>query len=508
MRQVDKQLEKELDRLRAMKLVSLRKLAYVTSPVRRVIRVGIPFRTDGSGKAHTENDCAAIEGLNRLKKKDGTPMFSADVVPVTLPLGASGPSTPHRYARWSDLDHIDLLYIAGGPTANDTQEASSDDPALAREEREFATKKLPVRSKGEKEPVFLERMAKYLRENGEHVSRAAYELRLLGFARNRGIPVLAVCAGSWRLLESYNGKVRTLEVATRNKHKAANVKQTWQLENALRLVGGKNLVKLMTAKGFKPDRLTSVTRTVPEIRLTAPDSSSSMLNPPGNGVHAINSTHWAVASTHVTPVSITLTNPEGSTRTLVSSGLKLTPGAELRGRTELGPGHGDPSDWLEISAMDGDTDTVEAFESLYGAPTMGIQWHPETYMPGMLGEGSGSEEARELSASVFEFMIFAAQSCQQRNDVVLQLGGEGRAFNLMRESLQAMIGKRPLDAISAYRRAVELLPVEHWTARLVILSDAVKLLEGYAQASVLNPVAAFRQLAAARQKALECGVAI
>jgi hypothetical protein len=463
-----KELQKELAALKSKKLVSSRPIGQTVPTTVDVINVGITFRTDSSGRVHLEHDRAAIQGMNNMTAQGGRPLFPFRIVPVTLPRGASGADTPARVAQWEDLDDIHLLYIPGAPTANDTQEASSADPVLAAEEQSFNRLEAPVRRPKEKERDFLARTDKYLRMNGEHVSRAAYELRLLGIARNRGIPILAVCAGSWRLLESYGGKVRTLEIAQRAHHKAANPDETWNIENSIRLVGAKTLIELMFAKGRD-----------------------------ANVVRGVNSTHWAVASTFVTTPAITLTTPEGHTSTLVKQGLGLARGA------------GNPSDMLEVTAVDVDTDTVEAFESLYGSPTMGIQWHPEGYLPGMPGELSGSEEAQVISKALFEFMGFAARTAKQRANLSVELNRESCAFKLLCDCARYTAEDKDVSAGNAYRGATQILPSPHWSARLVEIDEVITLLYEYRkEVAARKMVAAGNLYRDAQQKLRKYGVTV
>ena len=487
------QIRRELNELELLKLVSSRTKAF-NVPTVDVVNVGVTFRTDGNGTAHLQHDLVAIQSLNQMKNKKGAPLFPFKVVPITLPRGATGAQTPARNARWSDLDDIHLLYIPGGPTANDTQEGSSSDQVLRAEEQGFNRNELPVRKTKERERDFTARMEKYLRINGEHVSRAGYELRLLGIARNRGIPILAVCAGSWRLLECYGGKVRTLEITPRNKHKASNPKDTWKIENSIRLVGAKMLIKLMEAKGYESAQLTRVTQ-MPRITLTSPEGETRTLVT--GGVHGINSTHWAVASTSPTTPKITLTTPEGETSVLVEGGHGLASGA------------GDPSQLLEVSAVDPDTDTVEAFESLYGAPTMGIQWHPESYLPGMMGEHSGTEEAQVLSKALFELVGFAAQTAKRRSQLSVALTIEGQAFALLCECARSMALRKTVGAAIAYRGACAQLPAPKWSGRMVAVDEAITLLGKWLEAlGAQQALAAAKCYGDAQELLKEYGVTI
>lgn len=418
---MNESLIKELAEIQKLRVASslLARIKSSATFTPEVINIGVTFRTDGNGVAHADHDMKAIRALNEMLNKKGERLFPFEIVPITLPRGASGSATPPRNASLSDLDDIHLLYIPGAPTANDTQEGSSSDK----------------NSKLYKEEAGLN-VAKGGRVT-EHQSRAAYELSLLGYAKTRGVPVLAVCAGSWRLLESYGGKVRTLEVSERGKHKATKGEDTWKLEHKIKLMGGKTLVKLAQAKNILLSEISNV-----------------------------NSTHWAVASTSPRiNLPITLTSLDGVTSSFIPR-LRLS-------------GPGDPYNLLEITAEDPDTHTVEAFEALFGAPTMGIQWHPETYLPTMPGRYQGSKESREISYAIFEFMVFAAQSAKRRRDLIAEINGEEQAFNHLLHCVKLLAEENMVGAGNSYMAAKSALPVELWTARMRALNTAVDMFDDY-----------------------------
>jgi gamma-glutamyl-gamma-aminobutyrate hydrolase PuuD len=381
---------------------------------------------------------AGINSLNQLKHKvTGDKRFPFDVVAVGLPRGASGGVTPARSANWADLDGIDLLYIPGGPTANDTQISDIDaDAQLNR----------AVDGKGAK--------AKRIYE--EHVSRAAYELKLIGVARNRGIPVLAVCAGSWRLLESYGGAVRTLEVTQRDKHKAKDTKETWALRHQLTLLASKTLIKT-SRRDAEHDQL----------------------------VDKVNSTHWAVADADAMPRRLR-TGSLGARNMLV------------------------PSNMLDISAIDPDTQTVEAFESLYGAPTMGIQWHPESYLPGMLGaDQPGDEAAQHISRSLFEFMVYAAETSAKRAVVINTFNTEARVFAALEDCIRQVAAKQTVGVSTRYSAAVEILPKDLWSFRVRRLDALLAVLGEYVRADAAGKAAqAAEHYREAKAELAEYGIVI
>ncbi|GFM62046.1 gamma-glutamyl-gamma-aminobutyrate hydrolase family protein [Pseudomonas capsici] len=413
---VNDRAKKELEEIAKLQTAS-KLLAQIKSSATflpEVINVGVTFRTDSRGTAHAEHDMKAMRALNEMINNQGKRLFPFEVNPIALPRGASGESAPTRDAKWYDLDDIHLLYIPGAPSANDTQTGSSLDARLNADEAKL-------------------NKAKGARNIEEHTNRARYELKLLGIAKQRGIPVLAVCAGSWRLLESYGGKVRTLELTERNKHKASNTADTWTLEHNIKLLGGAKLVRFAQSTGLSLSDITG-----------------------------FNSTHWAVASTY----TITLTTPENNTSILAHTNI-------------LADGTDTPSRLLEVTAQDPDTHTVEAFESLFGAPVMGIQWHPESYLPTMMGAQQGSPESRALSHSIFEFMVFAAQTAKRRRDVITQINAEEQAFKHIRECVQQLAQENIAMAGNCYMAARAALPPELWTGRMRGINAIIDIFDDY-----------------------------
>ncbi|ERB65583.1 hypothetical protein N779_09700 [Vibrio coralliilyticus OCN008] len=57
------------------------------------VKIGVTFRTDNRGKAHSDYDCVAINSINLLKNDKGDPLFPFTVEAVTLPKGVSGSET-------------------------------------------------------------------------------------------------------------------------------------------------------------------------------------------------------------------------------------------------------------------------------------------------------------------------------------------------------------------------------------------------------------------------------
>ena len=381
------------------------------------VRIGVCFRTDSSGSAHADHDMKGLLAVNDLQPGPG-----CVVTCVALPRGAFGAATPPRDAHCglSELDGIDLLYVPGAPAAPVSQTATSHHPTKAKEEREFNRKTDP----GDVRPTSKTKGDAYdkaKREFIEFASRAPYEARLINLARIRGIPVLAICAGSWRLLESYGGKVRTLPLAERTKHKAASTKASdvWALEHGV-------ATRPTTMVGGKGEKL-------------------------GN----VNSTHWAVAC------------------------IRYNAKRKDFGLAPIDPAQADPDQLLEIAAFGDDpvSTTVEAFETRYGAPQIGIQWHPETYLPGMPGANQGSPEGRSHAKSLFLFIVGAALTAQRRRvGIAKELDREVRAFSALRDAVRAAQRGHFEIAGNFMKEAMSVLPRTLWSGRMEAASEAIRLI--------------------------------
>lgn len=393
------------------------------------ICVGVSFRTDSYGGAHVTHDLQAIEGMNQL----GLPFH---VTAVTLPRGAEGGESPDRVAMPGELDGIDMFYIPGAPTANDTQTGSGQDadfnrlieprpvdppeelPAEIPEKplmpvypkdgtsddiRDYKAKEKEIKQSPQykaytqylaREKQFEKAQAEYVayqqalqnyeRKYKEHTGRASYELKLIEMAKSRGIPIIAVCAGSWRLLQSYGGTVRTLPEPQRALHKVTGSMPIWDLHHGITVTEGSLLDSMMNP-------YVKSTEDVPEIV-------------------GVNTTHWAVANE-----------------------FKDERRSKIAKETVMGV---EPNGLLDISARtsgsDATTHTVEGFESALGIPVLGLQWHPEAYLPGMKGERAGSEEIRQGSRNIFKNMAKVAAIAKLRRVAVPR-----RFFAIMKKRIQA-----------------------------------------------------------------------
>ncbi|MET3130747.1 anthranilate/para-aminobenzoate synthase component II [Oxalobacteraceae bacterium GrIS 1.11] len=387
-----------------------------------IVTIGVCFRTDQMGGAHSY-DLAGVKAVNNTM-----PALPFTVAAVSLPSGAGGADTPIRNAQFSDLDGIDLLYIPGAPVAADSQIATTFDASNIpdREELDLQRAAIPINhAKGAAAPS-----KNYLREKrkfDEHTSRAKYELALIDIARNRGIPILAICAGSWRLLEGYGGQVRTLRIGAgqRDKHKAPG-QDVWGTSHSVDLSRGTMLRSLHGGA-------------------------------PNGRLETVNSTHWAVACARHAENELVM-NPNAAINT----------------------NRADPHRFLEIAAWADDPveATVEAFESRQGAPAMGIQWHPETYLPGMKGAGSGSPEGRRHASELFRFMAYAAWTSKRRpGQVAMVTMAENEAFKFCTNAAKAAARCAFGECNNLLEQATRQIRRNAWSPRMLTASHAIDLLK-------------------------------
>ncbi|MFA5959822.1 MAG: gamma-glutamyl-gamma-aminobutyrate hydrolase family protein [Tatlockia sp.] len=186
-----------------------------------------------------------------------------------------------------------------------------------------------------------------------HKQRLQFEQQLINKAQLRGQPVLAVCAGSWTLWETYGGT--TKEVSDHN-------------------YGG--AMPRLSASQPKVCNNKMIHKATPV--------PNTFLSGIAGGVSpfAVNSVHWKA--------------PDD----LAEKPIELL---EVSARSQK-------DDALAPNSRQGQKmqpdDCVEAFETKCGAPMIGIQWHPEAFNP--------KEANAKNHKSLFSFMVGAGQTYLQR----------------------------------------------------------------------------------------------
>lgn len=356
------------------------------------VTIGVSVRPDNRGGAHT-SDMNAVGACNQLFGP--AVLFGKDELRITVETKAVPDSKDPGNGRQlqqerldyvgtpkfkRELEGVDLLYIPGAPVAPRTQPTNAHGMRPSRGFKFY-----------------------------EAASRDAFESLVIEKAMTMGIPILAVCAGSWRLLESFGGEVRELSPKDYQTHGAKG----WS--------GTHGLKADTTKHGVLPDAMIDVTAASEEKKKGARNAFGGG-RPRDIDVKGANTTHWAVAAEETVKGKPQLkkhgaaapnTHATAST-TKASETLKAMPSA-LR----------TPADLLDVMVREPGSGTVEAFESTTGAPVIGTQWHPESFNPGMKGHGEkyANKYTIGFSQEIFRLMVMAAVASKlRRNDVVPALG--------------------------------------------------------------------------------------
>lgn len=166
------------------------------------------------------------------------------------------------------------------------------------------------------------------RDNEYDPIRTPYEKRIIKEALKRGQPILSICAGSWQLWEAFGGKTRDV------------------IDHCYR--GG------MMRVGVNGDIVCNK-----QIHRISIEEDSFLAKAMGKGPHGqptVNSLHWKSPDERTIPQFLRVVAKavmDNNIAPLSSTGNKQPMAVE--------------------------SDTIEAFESKYGVPILGIQWHPEAY---------------------------------------------------------------------------------------------------------------------------------
>jgi gamma-glutamyl-gamma-aminobutyrate hydrolase PuuD len=250
--------------------------------------------------------------------------------------------TGPEHGKKSGLSDVHGLYIPGAPSAVHSQQGEA----------------INVPSQKSKDEL----------KRNELDSRAEFEHRSIADARLHGKPVLAVCAGSWRLGEAYGGYTETLAGSELKKHHRPG-EDTWKVGHDINITTPHtNLGGTMPKKNEHKD-------------------NGQPSTPRDDKLGWVNSTHWASVKANKDG---TLTRaPEIPTP---APGLR-----ELQNQSKLPT----TPDELTVTAASGGK--VEAFETRHGAPVIGVQWHPEAYLPGMTGREPLSRETLGLQDKPAEY---------------------------------------------------------------------------------------------------------
>lgn len=175
--------------------------------------------------------------------------------------------------------------------------------------------------------------------------RKEYETAAIKNALRTGRPILAICAGSWRLLEVCGGQT-------------VDVKGHCNRSGMPRKIANGTIGYNMEVHRIQIEPTSFLAEAMGYIK-----SQEALAQNPNIRIQpAVNSVHWAAPSRRNFP---------GYLRVAASS---------LRD-DQIAPELHKTGNQFEVEA-----NTIEAFESQFGAPVFGIQWHPEAYEKNATGQ--------------------------------------------------------------------------------------------------------------------------
>jgi gamma-glutamyl-gamma-aminobutyrate hydrolase PuuD len=161
--------------------------------------------------------------------------------------------------------------------------------------------------------------------------RIRFELELIKKAKLYGKPILAICSGAWTLLSSYGGNTGPV---TDHDYRGGMPRVT-TAAGKVGIVNNKELHKVRVSPGSLLATIVGIT----------------------NQEFSVNSVHWEAPleplPEYLQKTASSIYDPAISPKKAIGTGELMRP-----------------------------QDSIEAFEDTYGAPILGIQWHPETYNSG------------------------------------------------------------------------------------------------------------------------------
>lgn len=192
--------------------------------------------------------------------------------------------------------------------------------------------------------------------DGENPSRDNFEQQLIRDALKRGRPILSICAGSWQLWKAFGGNIRDV-----TDHTYASMP---------RIVTDGSVGNNVQIHSIKLN---------PSIVKSAMKATSDKVR--------VNSVHWAAPDERNIPDFLevsAVSTPDD----------KLVPPRNRQGEV-----------------MRSESGVIEAFETKYGAPVIGIQWHPEAYYQ----TKTHVDPAAQQHLNLIKYMVLAGDAyCAKR----------------------------------------------------------------------------------------------
>lgn len=195
------------------------------------------------------------------------------------------------------------------------------------------------------------------------LARKKNEEELIRQAKLRGQPILGICAGSWRILESYKGK--TVSV------------QDHCFSNMPRIV-----INGTVGNNVEIHKIKLTENTILSGTMSLGKMNHLNLYP------SVNSVHWEAADKKNFPTQL-----EASAHSIQD---KVAAPNNRQGQ------------------MKPEEDSIEAFESKDGAPVLGIQWHPEAYFNGK------KDLESERHRNILKYMAKAGDAYQAKQKMLVE----------------------------------------------------------------------------------------
>lgn len=201
--------------------------------------------------------------------------------------------------------------------------------------------------------------------DSDDLNRKENEVKLIKDAKLRGRPILGICAGSWRILESYDGKTTAVDDHCYSSMPYIGTKGTVVNNTSIHAITVTDHTILSGA--MSPKKFENI-RQYPEV----------------------NSVHWEAADKDNLPNEL---------EAVAHSINHEVEAPKNRQGAQMNPA----------------TDSIEAFETKFGAPVLGIQWHPEAYYNGK------KDVESKRQRNIINYMAEAGDAYQAKQRMLCEL---------------------------------------------------------------------------------------
>lgn len=256
------------------------------------------------------------------------------------------------------FDHMRLQMITNHPTLvlSDSQIENRVNHLFANAIKNHAAA-LPFGDRNTRLPPFVNDCSESgllvvpgrVHSNENEPIRLRHEYKVIREALNRGQPILGICAGIWRVWEQLHIWTKFPDTLNYSAQNLLDWHQKYSsVIDVLDHAYGGGMIRL----GANGTQATYNVQ-IHDVMIQQSTLLSSILK---NAPHrqSVNSVHWKAVNHAQTPKNIVV-----SAFSLENPSIDI----QTRQQTKMHPQEG----------------TVEAFESIHGAPIMGLQWHPEGY---------------------------------------------------------------------------------------------------------------------------------